>query len=210
MRKALGVLMALAAPAMAFAQGGTGYHDNFGDPLLFAQVDIPVLDQHGVPLVDPATGSPVTAQYCRAVPINNIPESITKSEVSGDDTPLWLKAVSFTLDMSHHQIVIHHVWMLDTIATPQSPGYKLISSPRVIDYDVNIAQRFTTTRPMTSKCNWDQILANVVVTRETPPSGGGTTGAGGRMPQFFNCWTEFVHNWSPRNGPSTTTVRHCT
>jgi hypothetical protein len=203
----LAVLAIAAMPIVAYAQAGMGYHDGAGVPLLFAQIDIPIYDQTGRLLVDPQTEEPITGQLCVPVPIDNGTQDFRHDELAHSGSKDWLRSVSYTIDMAHRQVVVHHVWVLRTIAISESPGYTLINFPSEVDYAINIAQRFINYRPLTSKCNWDDLLAHLVVTRRGP-NGGESSGGGGNLPRGMNCWTEYVHGYS-HGVPTTTPVRHC-
>jgi hypothetical protein len=63
------------------------------------------------------------------VTIDEEKTEIRKGKVSDSDKS-WLQDISYSLDMRHGQIIVHHVWTLNTIATPQSPGYQVIHSPK--------------------------------------------------------------------------------
>ena len=198
MCKALTVLASLALPVAAFAQAGVGYHDKFGVPLVFAQVEIPIYDQNGRLLVDPKTQQPISASFCLAVPVDE--ELTDRTEQISTSDAHWLQAIHYTLDLPHRQIVIRHVWVLDTIKTPESPGYRVIHSPRMVNYDLeDYRAPLLDTRPLDGRCNWDEILANLVVSRKVAiapfaPASNGST-----------CRTEFIdpsRGWQTPNGSS--------
>jgi hypothetical protein len=214
MRTIIAALALFALPVAASGQPGMGYHDGAGVPLLFAQIDIPIYDQTGRLLVDLRTEEPITNQLCVTVPIDNVTQDFRHAEFAHGGSRDWLRSVSYTIDMAHRQVVVHHVWVLRAIAIPESPGYKLINFPSEVDYAIHIAQRFINYRPLTSQCNWDDLLAHLVVTRRVPKGGGGggdqgpwlppeacfppsMTGCTGNLPRGFNCWTD------------TSGVRHC-
>lgn len=190
MRTTLAVFALLSAPVLAFGQAGMTYTDGYGHPLLFGEVVIPVYDENGHLLHDPTTGGqPVTATYC-FVASDNKPSKQVDAERVSDSDQRWVRRISYTLDMERQQLIVTHVWTLATIATPGvGHGYRVITSPGVVGYATHIVQPLSPYRPGGSHCDWDQILANLVVTG-TAPSGGGGSGV-------MSCqwrYDSYVHN----------------
>lgn len=181
MRPILAALVLLSLPLSAGAQTGQAYQDKFGDPLLFADVDIPIRDQTGQYLVDPASQRPIFARSCLTVPANETQTDVTKRTSTSDAN--WLQGIHYMLDLAEGQIIIRHVWVLDTIKTAQSPGYQVVHSPRMVNYDFDDYRApLLHTRPPDIRdghpCDWDRIMANLTVTRNEPVQSRGGGGGG--------------------------------